>query len=59
MKNKFILKTDNRQGEYLKPEYDGKNAPNGWNHYAHNKHSKVAEYAKINGIIGRIEKVVL
>jgi hypothetical protein len=56
---RFILKTDNRQGEYLKAEYNGKDAPNGWNHYTHSKRKKVEEYAQKHNIIGRIEKVVL
>lgn len=56
---RFILKTENRQGEFLKPEYNGKDAPNGWNHFVHTKRAKVEEYAQRNNIIGRIEKVVL
>ena len=54
---KFILKTYDRQGEYLKQEYDGMDAPNGWNHFMHSNRAKVQEYAQKNNIIGRIDKV--
>lgn len=56
---RYILKTDDRQGEYLKPEYDHKPAPDGWNHYMHPKRKKVEEWAKQMGVTGRIEKVII
>ncbi len=30
---RYVYKTKDRQGEFSKPEYDGKKAPNGWNHW--------------------------
>ena len=53
---RYILRTKNRQGEYIKPEYDGINTIF-WNHYIHSNRKKVEEYAlknKINGFIERI-----
>lgn len=57
MKVRYILKTKDRQGEYLKKEYDGKKAPNGWNHWMYWSKKKVEEYARKNNINGRIERV--
>ena len=55
----YVLKTSDKQGEYLKPNYNGKFAPNGWNHFMHTKRAKVEEYAQKNGINGHIVKVKL
>jgi hypothetical protein len=55
---RFIFKTKDRQGEYLKPEYDGRIAQNGWNHWQHWSKKKVEEWARQNKMVGGwIERV--
>ena len=49
MKTLYTLRTKDRQGEYLKPEYDGK-SPEHWNHYTHYFKNKVREYAESNNL---------
>ena len=45
MKTIHTLRTKNKQGEYIKPEYDGRNPPF-WNHYTHTNKKKVIQKAK-------------
>ena len=55
---RYIYKTKDRQGEYTKPEYNGKEAHNGWNHWQHWNKKKVQEWADKNNITGGwIERV--
>jgi len=59
-KVRYVLRTKNRQGEFLKPIYNNKTPSNtGWNHYIHSNRQKVQEYAQQNGIIGEICKVLI
>lgn len=53
---RYILRTKNRQGEYLKPKYDGLN-PVFWNHYIHSSRKKVEQYALKNRISGFIDRI--
>lgn len=53
---KYILRTKDRQGEYLKPKYDG-STPKEYNHYIHSNKAKVLEYATKNNISGFIDRV--
>ena len=56
---RYIFKTKDRQGEYVKPKYDGKKAINGWNHWQHWSKKKVKEWARANNMVGGwIERVV-
>lgn len=55
---RYIFRTEDRQGEYLKHQYDGKEAPNGWYHWQHWSKKKVEEWGKRNNMKGWIERVV-
>lgn len=58
---RYVLRTKDRQGEYLKPEYDGKtpNSETGWNHFIHWNKAKVESYARVNNIKGEIVRITI
>ena len=56
MKTYYSLKTMDRQGEYLKPEYDNRPTETGYTHYTWTNKKRVENWANENNINGWIYK---